>query len=152
MIKYTATKKSQSAMPDGELKLGYVAISHHWVADKKQRRLLTGRWVKIRCGKETIYRVLRFSPQVSCDKNNKSGGIVIDYDGWLELSGYSEDSAQTLAVEIFPSRLGAATLGAIRHPDPTHRLACQLAYISLFLGVLSIAQSTWPLIRGWFFT
>jgi hypothetical protein len=141
MIKYTATKEAESKMPNEILKIGYVAISHHWVDDQAQRRLMTGRWVRIRSGQQSIYRVLRFNPQVICDKRLASGGIILDYDGWNELSGYVPDTPQTIPIVIDRSGLGAAFWGAIRHPDPTHRLACQLAYVSLVIALVSLVQA-----------
>jgi hypothetical protein len=113
-------------------------LSHRFINDKKDRRLATGRWHRIATGEKHIFRVLRFNPSLLGTLNEKEGSIIIDYDGWLQLSGYPEEVPTRLDLVITKAKFYEFPLCAISHPDPAHRLAGWLAIISLLLGLLGI--------------
>jgi hypothetical protein len=138
-IKLNAKRESLNTMPGGTLSPGWFAISFRWLESKKDRRLATGRWCRIRVGPTQIFRVLRFNASLSCDSNNSTGGIVLDYDGWLELSGFAEEVPESLDIEITKARKHEYIYCVLKHPDPAYRLSGWLGVISVVLGLIGVA-------------
>jgi len=147
MIKFTATRIVPSECSGTMVGSGWFSVSHHWVASKKLRRVCTGHWFRIRSGSATIFRVLRFNAALEHDPNLQSGEIVLDYDGWLELSDFAEDTSKRLPVELEEARWYEYLHCIVKHPDPAYRLSGWLGIISVALGVLGIILGLlafWP--------
>jgi len=124
--------------------LGWFVISHRWITDKKIRRLQHGKWFKISTTKGTVFRVLRFSPNLQ-GTPGQPGEIVIDYPAWLDLFGRVEDVNGALEIEITAARWWEAPRLATSHPDPSIRLAGWIAVLSFALGVISVVLGAWSL-------
>jgi hypothetical protein len=132
MLKRNLIRKSHRSFEKfGDVSIGWVIISHHLITGKKIRRKAYGKWYKFQSNQGTVFRVIRFSPNIS------SNQIVIDWQAWLELSGYSEKVPESIELSISPAKLLHLPLLSIKHPDPVVRLSCILGIISIILGVLS---------------
>ena len=117
---------------------GWFVISHRWMGDKKQRRLSHGKWFKIKSEHTTIYRILRFSPNLEGGPKQNTGQMVLDWPGWIDLWGRAEDVDRALDLEFTEAKRWEYPKMAMSHPDPTHRLAGELGLLSVFLGLLSV--------------
>jgi len=138
------------AMPDGNMPLatGWVAVSFHWVNEQdgtaavEARRRLYGRWFKITAEPPyggSIYRVLRFSSNLTFDSITKKGGVVIDWSGWIDLNGCKGDEKSPLKLKFREATcFERHVLAAWRHPDPGTRQANKIAVLSAALGVISV--------------
>lgn len=123
------------------LPLGWVAISHRYVDDVKQRREMYGEWYRLKSKEGTIYRVLRFSPRLKGTANAEEGQLLIDYNGWLELTGHSPKRNESVEIEITKAKRWQYMQLSLSHPDPTYRHNSVLALIGVGLGVLSLVIS-----------
>jgi hypothetical protein len=126
-------------MPGGTLSPGWFAISFHWLESKKERRIATGGWCRISVGSTRIFRVLRFNASLPCDSKKSTGGIVLDYDVWLELSGFAEVVPESLDILITKARPYEYIYCVLKHPDPSYRLSGWLGVISIVLGLIGVA-------------
>jgi hypothetical protein len=138
---FSRGKQSRERLP-----LGWFAITHLLVDDKEERRRLHGRWSKITCEGRTVYRSLRFAPNLK--GTEKDYEIAIDWQAWLALSGYSEEVPDELELNIPPARWWHIPWIPFRHPDPMYRLASGLAIIAIVLGMLALLISVIPLLRS----
>jgi hypothetical protein len=136
-IRRTFSRKVGSGI---RLPLGFFRISHRIVNSSENTRYLTGRWCKITFPeqKKTIYRILRFDPQLSGKIDGEDAEILIDYDGWIELMGVEENLKGTAELEISEARGMGKIQCHLTHPDPTHRFASQIACLSIFISLISI--------------
>ena len=125
--------------------VGWVVVSWGWMPEKAARRRAHGRVFKISSGKQTVYRILRFSGNLKRDKASSSGEIVIDWPGWLELHDFSENVDPPLTLEIKDVPKWQLWRLALSHPDPTYRLAGILGLVSIGLGILSVGLALLPL-------
>ena len=116
--------------------LGWFAISHRYIEDKKTRRMLHGEWCKIKSAHGTIYRVLRFSPRLKGNKG-KDGQILLDWNGYLDLSDHATQEVEVDLEITLASRWSYFQL-SLSHPDPTYRHNSVLALIGVGLGVISL--------------
>ncbi len=116
----------------------WFVISYRWMSSKKKRRISHGQWYRITSEFETIYRILRFSPNIKGGSKQGEGQIVLDWPGWIDLFGRAEDVDGTIELRIAPARWWEYPKLALAHPDPTHRLAGELGLLSVALGILSI--------------
>ncbi len=117
--------------------LGWFVISHRHMPVKSRRRIAHGRWYRITCDGYSIYRILRFSPNLRYDMNGECE-VVLDWVGWLDLHGRADNVDGSISLEIEELPAIFTPLMAITHPDPTYRLMGWLSLISLALGILSI--------------
>lgn len=117
--------------------LGWIVISHHHMPSKSARRAAHGRWYRISCEGYSIYRILRFSPNLHYNASGEND-FVVDWVGWLDLHGRADDVDEPISLEIVSVPLILTPLMTITHPDPTFRLMGWLALISVALGVLSV--------------
>ena len=124
--------------------LGWFVISHRWIADKKLRRKYHGKWFKLSTESGAIFRVIRFSANLTCTPSGP-GQIVIDWPGWLDLFGREENVDGPVEISISPARWWEYPRLAISHPDPAMRLAGWISLLSLLLGIVSIALGAWSL-------
>ena len=117
---------------------GWVVVSYRWMPDKSQRRRSHGRWFKIESEKATVFRILRFSAQLSGSPKVGHGQLVVDWPAWLQLHGYEDNVDPPLELKFTRVGWWAFPILAISHPDPTIRLTGALGVLSFGLGVLSV--------------
>lgn len=111
---------------------GWVVVRHSHVEGKASRRAVHGRWVAITSDKGTIFRIVRFSVNLSTDQ------IVMDWVGWIDLQGRSEDEADQVDLTISTASWCQLATIPFRHIDPGYRLSAWLGLISIALGALSV--------------
>lgn len=141
-------KFSRSNLPEGDhIKSGWIAVSHMHIRDKKERRNSRGVWYKIEnkgTGKHT-YRILKFSPTLESHTTEGPAGVVMDWDGWLEVNNFSEDLPEKATLNFRPCNRWEQFKAAWFHPDRSYRLARRIAIIlgltSLVLGSISLIVS-----------
>lgn len=124
--------------------LGWCVISHRYMPDRSERRNAHGRWFKLSTDKGCAYRVLRFSANLD-GAVGKEGVLVLDWPGWLDLNGRTENLEETLEVTITKARWCQYPALAVAHPDPAIRWGSWMAIISLGLGLLSIFLGSWSI-------
>jgi len=125
------------------LPLGWAVISHHLMPNQQDRRLAYGKWHKFQSKHTHVFRVLRFSPQLGTGMNRsktENAGLVIDWMGWLELSNHQEKVDVPLKLKITPVSSCLLPFLILKHPDPTHRLAGGLAWLSRGIEWLSLMK------------
>lgn len=131
-------------LPNGkELPTAWFAVSHRHVEGKEERRRRYGRWCRIDGEKGTVYRVIRFAPNLAGDKES----IVLDWQACIDLAGKSGQEGEEMELAIRPASLLGRLLATVKHPDPTHRLMGWVSIISLGLAVCSIAITLWQVCR-----
>jgi hypothetical protein len=126
-------------LPGGDnLPVGWFAISDRFLDGATERRRARNQWYRLKGQRGTIYRVLRFAPNLMAGDDVKPAGLAVDYQGWWELQGLTVPADPILSLDI--SRVGnfGRVVAACKHPDPTYRMASWLAVIALALGVVSI--------------
>jgi len=117
---------------------GWFVVSWRWMPETLQRRAQHGKWYKITSKHESIYRVLRFSTKLNGGEVKGEGQIVMDWSGWIELSGFANNTNVELTLEITPVSWWKYLVCVLSHPDPIYRLASELAILSVALGILSV--------------
>ena len=125
---------------------GSVTVSHHWVPDKQQRRLTTGRWHRISHGDRHAYRVLRYDPNLKRDAAALTGEIELDWSAWLTLSDFAEDTPKRLDLRISRVRWWMLPQIMMAHPDPVQRLALRVSSVAFVLGLVGLVLGVAPLI------
>lgn len=133
-------------LPGGEhLEVGWFAVSHRFESDASRRRRLRNKWVRLKSDYGTIYRVLRFAPNLAGGPAAAASDLAVDYQGWWELQGLNVPELKELSIEIRQARLWEIMVAHWHHPDPAQRSAMILAHISLGLGILSLWLALpWP--------
>lgn len=116
---------------------GWFVISSRWMPDVKERRLFHGRYFKIKSDKGTVYRILRFSPQLK-SKDSEPGEIVIDWVGWLDLWGREEAVDGEIELKFSKVRWWEFPFYAASHPDPAMRISALLGIWSVVLGIIGV--------------
>lgn len=125
------------------IQLGWFAISSVFFEDKLERRESYGRWYKISHTNlihnktYSVYRILRFAPQLSAGKE-RTAEIEIDYMAWLELNGRAEKVDDVLDLRIEKAKRWHWIVIGLFHPDPSHRLSHSIALLSLGLGMIAL--------------
>jgi hypothetical protein len=82
----------------------WFTISHRFLEDKVDRRMTTGKWFRLRTTHGTIFRILRFDPQMAYSDKDGKADVFIDYHGWLKLISYAENVDVTEDVEFKKAR------------------------------------------------
>lgn len=113
----------------------YFGISQH-ILDR-DHKFTSGKWYRIKSSYGTIYRVLRYQPQLSAGKGEESAEISVDYDGG-KILGFNRMGNNQIKIEIRSISLHEYVLATLNHPDPTFRIASWLGLIALFIGGLSL--------------
>ncbi|HPM48104.1 MAG TPA: hypothetical protein PLW78_10245 [bacterium] len=132
---------------------GWLVISYRWASEdtKSERRRKYGRWYEIKSENGRIFRVMSFSGSIEGNYVNEKkcfiGDIVVDWAGWIELTGYSGEEKKQIEVQIRQIRKWQYILCAFSHPDPNYRLSALLGLLSLFLGLLSLVFAIIPFIK-----
>lgn len=144
-VRATFTRVSPSAFAEKVgIPLGWCVISHRWMPEKKDRRHAHGKWFRLSSAEGTVYRVLRFSANLQ-GSPGAEGQLVIDYPGWLDLLGRTENTNVSVPIKITPVRWWHAGILAVSHPDPSVRLAGWLAVLSFGLGIVSVVLGIWSI-------
>ena len=119
---------------------GWFALSHKY-RDADAGALCRNRWYRIESCDGTIYRVLRFAPQLRQCTVEREGTIALDWDGCLELWGGHKGGGPRELLITEASVLQKAAC-AWNYPEPAVRLALQCAFvvgaISIIIGVTGI--------------
>lgn len=114
---------------------GWIVVRHDHVATKLERRRTHGRWVAVRSAEATVFRILRYSPRLP------AGDIVMDWVGWIDLQGRTDDEVEAMDITITLARWDQLPFIPFRHIDPGYRLSAWLGALSLGLGILSVVLS-----------
>lgn len=118
-----------------DLNLGWVAINFRLIEGKGPRRALYGKLVRIKSSDSVIFRHLRFAPRL------KTNQILLDWNGYIDLSGRTGEEHPEMELEIRPANLFERLFSADTHPDPTYRDSMKLARYGIYLAVLAMLQS-----------
>lgn len=115
--------------------LGWLVVRHSHVGSTAERRRTHGHWVLVTSVKGKIFRVLRYSVNLPADE------IVVDWAGWIDLQGRTDQELDQLALTITTARWWQFFTIPFRHVDPAYRLSAWLGAISVALGALSILRT-----------
>lgn len=119
--------------------LGWVVVHYGHIPDKADRRKAHGEWFELKSDRGTIYRMLRFSPQVNKGREGRSAKIVIDWIGWIDLHKRDEEVAGAIDLKLRRVPFWKRAWVYLKHPDPAVRLSGWLGWLSIILGVASLA-------------
>lgn len=134
-------KSPVSFFERGGVPLGWVVVRHTHVGTVRDRRQTYGHWVSITCDKQTIFRVLRYSVNLPANQ------IVMDWAGWIDLQGRTDEESNELVLTIATARWWQFVTIPFRHVDPAYRLSAWLGALSILLGLLSVGFTRpWELI------
>jgi len=118
-----------------ELPAGWIVVRYSHVGPKLTRRKTHARWVAITSDRATVFRIVRYSVDLPADR------IVIDWAGWIDLQGRTDEEVDEIELTITTARWYQFFTLPFRHVDPSYRLSAWLGGISVGLGVLSIILS-----------
>lgn len=135
MIKATFSWKISK---EKNLQNGWFAINHNWIKMEKRRRF-HGKWFKLKSEYGTSFRILKFDPHLK-KYDEKKGQIDIDWQAWIKLFGFFNTTPKLLQLEIRKVRFWEYPFVGFTHPDPTVRLNCFLAALSIILGIVGIVK------------
>lgn len=129
--------------------LGWIVVHYSHIPSKADRRIAHGQWFELKSDRGTIYRILRFSPQVRKGRRNSSkkiaeerpAKIVIDWIGWIDLHSRDEDVGGAIELQIRRVPLLKRPWAYLRHPDPAVRLSGMLGWASVILGLIALILS-----------
>jgi hypothetical protein len=116
--------------------LGWAVISHRLMPDRSSRRTAHGKWYKFQSEHAHVFRVLRFSTRLRTGTGRskvENADLVIDWVGWLELCNHQDNVKIPVKLRITPASKFMLPFIILKHPDPTHRLAGGLAWLSVIL-------------------
>lgn len=97
-----------------------------------------GQWMKISSGKRCIYRRLK---GIGGESGFSQDCAELDYDSRndLGISGPKDENAFYACDLLIRSATWLEVLKAhLFHPNPDHRVAYQIAFIGLLIGILSL--------------
>lgn len=134
----TFQRKSPASFADKiGIPLGWIVVHHDHISEKALRRIAHGEWFEISTDRGTIFRMLRFSPNIPKGKAGSPGTIVIDWIGWIDLHNRDEDVDGPLVLKVRRVPWWKRPLVYLRHPDPAVRLSGWLGWASLILGLIA---------------
>lgn len=135
----TFKRKSPAAFADKiGIPLGWVVVHHDHIPEKANRRKAHGEWFELTTDRGTIYRMIRFSPNLAKAKPDKPGVIVIDWIGWLDLHNRDEDVNGPIALTVRRVPFWKRPWAYLKHPDPAVRLSGCLGWASVILGLIAL--------------
>ena len=117
------------------LPIGWIVIRHSHVDTKLKRRATHGKWVAVPSARGKVFRVLRYSVNLSVDQ------VVMDWVGWIDLQGRTDDELDSLNLAISTAKWYEHLVIPFKHVDPGYRLSAWLGAISVALGLLSVVLS-----------
>ena len=137
-----------SRIPPGdtteELPMGYITVSHRWIKDAITRRRTHGGFYKITSAlddSKAIYRAIRFSPRLKGSSKQKSGQVIIDWQGWIMLTGYRDKMPDEVKLTFKRVHWWQYPQIGLTHPDALYRFNSVVALISFYLGIVAIVIS-----------
>lgn len=119
--------------------LGWIVVHYRHIPNKSDRRKAHGEWFELKSDRGTIYRMLRFSPQVHKGGKDRSAKIVIDWIGWIDLHNREEAVAGAITLKLRRVSWWKRPWVYLHHPDPAVRLSGWLGWLSVILGAASLA-------------
>ncbi|BDI59522.1 hypothetical protein MACH05_00820 [Qipengyuania nanhaisediminis] len=108
-----------------------------------------GEWFEVSSDRGTIYRMLRFSPNIVKGDDHKPGTMVIDWIGWIDLHNRDEDVDAPLKLTVSRVQAWKRPWAYLKHPDPAVRLSGWLGWASVVLGLIALALSLVALPYCW---
>lgn len=143
MSKYSFTGTFQRSSPASfadkvGIPLGWVVVHHSHIKQKADRRIAHGEWFEISSDRGKIYRMLRFSPNITKGDEQNPGTMVIDWIGWIDLHGRDEDVAGAIDLKVRRIPWWKRPWAYLRHPDPAVRLSGWLGWASVILGLIAL--------------
>ena len=118
--------------------LGWIVVHYGHIPNKADRRKAHGEWFELKSDRATIYRMLRFSPQVHKGGKGRSAKIVIDWIGWIDLHARDEEVAGDINLTIKRVPRWKRPWAYLKHPDPAVRLSGWLGWASVILGLIAL--------------
>lgn len=142
--KYAFESKFQRTSPASftekvGIPLGWIVVHYGHIPNKADRRKAHGEWFELKSDRGTIYRMLRFSPQVHKGSKVRTAKIVIDWIGWIDLHNRDEEVAGAITLKLRRVSWWKRPWVYLKHPDPAVRLSGWLGWISVILGAISVA-------------
>jgi len=131
-----AFKRIAPGVRTEELSIGWVAVSHLFISDKRERRKLRGKLVRIKSAHGTIYRTLKFSSRLK----HGEAQILLDWDGWITICD-DENEAGQVEVEITLASAFGKVYHSMSHPDPAYRHSMAVARIGIYIAIISLIVS-----------
>jgi hypothetical protein len=95
-----------------------------------RRRKATGKWYRISSEHQSIYRYMRFNPNLS------SSDIMIDWDGWILLNNYGKKFEDSIELTIRKIKLHEALPAVWNMSSPSARLTTRTALFFTFVGLV----------------
>lgn len=117
---------------------GWTVVHYRHIPEKSVRRQTHGEWFKISSPLGSIYRVLRFSGNLKKGGDFKTGQIVLDWLGWIDLHDRYEDVDGPIYLWARKAYFWELPIAYARHPDGAIRLASWLGWASVVLGAVSL--------------
>jgi hypothetical protein len=121
--------------------LGWIVVHYGHIPDKVDRRKAHGEWFELKSERGTVYRMLRFSPQVVKGGQGRTAKIVIDWIGWIDLHNREEDVSGSINLRLRRVSWWKRPVVYLRHPDPAVRLSGWLGWLSVLLGTVSLVMT-----------
>lgn len=124
-----------------QLALGWFAISHRFIQGKNERRKSHGVIYKIKSKDgSVIYRTLKFSPRLKGSVNTGEGQILLDWQGWINLTDIDTEN-DAIELKISKANLFGRIYHSMSHPDPIYRHSMKVARIGLYISLISLILS-----------
>lgn len=154
MSKYSFSATFQRSSPASfadkvGIPLGWIVVNHSHIPAKADRRIAHGEWFAVTSERGTIYRMLRFSPNITKGDDTKAGTIVIDWIGWIDLHNRDEDVDAPLTLTISRVPWCKRPWAYLKHPDPAVRLSGWLGWASVILGLIALVLALFALPYCW---
>jgi hypothetical protein len=142
-LSHKAWLKSEDLESD-DLPLGWFVINWRWFGNfsKNERRKMYGKWFRIRSTYGVTYRCLRFATnglRKTAEDAESKDQIVLDWEGWIRLSGYGDHEREVLELVIRRATFREVLFAAWKHPEPAYRLSFRISIIALLVGLFSLA-------------
>jgi hypothetical protein len=118
--------------------LGWIVVHHSHIPAKADRRIAHGEWFAITSDRSTIYRMLRFSPNIKKGDETNPERIVIDWIGWIDLHDRDENVDGPIRLKVRRVSWWKRPWAYLRHPDPAVRLSGWLGWASVTLGLIAL--------------
>ena len=129
--------------------LGWIVVHHSHIPVKADRRIAHGEWFEISSDRGTIYRMLRFSPNITKGDDQHPGTMVVDWIGWIDLHNRDEDVDGPLTLTVSRVPLWKRPWAYLKHPDPAVRLSGWLGWASVILGLIALVLALVALPYCW---
>jgi len=126
-----------------QLNVGWFAINHSFIKDKRSRRDSYSKLYRLKSKHGSIFRHIRFSPNLKGEKIDKENNIIqnpqllIDWSGWMKLTNI-ENEKDNIEIEMSKANFFQIFYYSDTHPDPAYRHSMLISRIGLYLGIISL--------------